>query len=190
MNIWIDGYEANVLQRLGSSQVAFELLKNLEKIDKKNNYTILLASPPMDDLPKERLGWRYQILKIKRFKTYIGIPHAIFTAKEKPDVVFSPTHYGPIISPAPRVIEVFDLSFLHFKKMFKLRDLLQLRFWTKISIKGAKHILTISQFSKKDIQKQYQIKNEDITVAYPGYNNEIFKQNKDIKNNSSIANPL
>ena len=35
MKIWIDGYEANVLQRLGSSQVAFELLKSLEKIDVK-----------------------------------------------------------------------------------------------------------------------------------------------------------
>jgi hypothetical protein len=30
--IWIDGYEANVPQRLGSGQVAFQLLKNLEHI--------------------------------------------------------------------------------------------------------------------------------------------------------------
>ena len=56
MRIWIDGYEANVPQRLGSSQVAFELLRNLEKIDKKNDYTILLPSPPLGDLPKMRFG--------------------------------------------------------------------------------------------------------------------------------------
>ncbi len=73
MNIWIDGFEANVEQRLGSSQVAFELLKNLEKIDHENEYTILLASSPMAGLPKDREGWKYKILKIKKFKTYIGI---------------------------------------------------------------------------------------------------------------------
>ncbi len=63
MRIWIDGYEANVKQRLGSSQVAFELLRGLEKIDKGNEYTILLPDSPLDDLPKERPGFTYKILK-------------------------------------------------------------------------------------------------------------------------------
>jgi hypothetical protein len=44
--IWIDGYEANVPQRLGSGQVAFQLLKNLEAIDHTNDYLILLPSDP------------------------------------------------------------------------------------------------------------------------------------------------
>ena len=80
MKIWIDGYEANIPQRLGSSQVAFELLRSLERIDRKNDYTILLPSPPLEDLPNERAGWRYKILKPKRLWTRIALPLALYSA--------------------------------------------------------------------------------------------------------------
>lgn len=174
MKIWIDGFEANVQQRLGSSQVAFELLKNLEKIDKKNNYTILLASSPMEDLPKERSGWKYKTLKIKKFKTYIALPLALFTAKEKPDLFFSPTHYTPVISPVKRVMTIFDLSYLRFPQYFKPRDLYQMKLWTKISVMQAEHVITISKSSRDDIMKFYGIDKQKITVAYPGYNSSTY----------------
>lgn len=187
MNIWIDGFEANVPQRLGSSQVAFGLLSSLEKIDRKNHYTILLASPPLPDLPKEREGWRYQTLKIKRFKTYLGIPQALWTSQEKPDLFFSPTHYGPISAPCRKIITIFDLSFLRFPEMFKKRDLYQLKLWTKISVRGADRIITISQSSKKDLEKYYRVSPSKITVAYPGYDSQIFHP---ISNKSKIESVL
>lgn len=181
MKIWVDGFEANVPQRMGSSQVAFELLRNLEKIDHKNEYTVVLASAPMEDLPQERPGWRYKILKIKRFKTYFALPLALFTAQDKPDVIFSPTHYTPIISPVKRVMMIFDLAYLRFEKYFKPRDLYQMKLWTKLSLKGAKHIITISNASQQDLIKYYDIDKSKITVSYPGYDQEIFHPIKDLK---------
>lgn len=174
MKIWIDGYEANVNQRLGSSQVAFELLRNLEKVDSKNEYTILLPSPPLDDFPKERLGWKYKIIKPKRLWTRIALPLALYTAKQKPNLIFSPTHYIPRFSPTKRITTIFDLSFLHFPEMFNQKDLWQLKNWTKFSAENADHIITISKFSKQDICKEYSLVKEKITVAYPGYDREKF----------------
>ncbi len=188
MRIWIDGYEANVVQRLGSSQVAFELLRNLEKldsdkigVDKKNDYLILLPSPPLGDLPKERLGWKYKILKPKRLWTRFVLPLALYSAKQKPDLIFSPTHYIPRFSPVKRVAVIFDLAYLHFPEMFNQKDLWQLKNWTNFSLENADHILTISNFSKKDIIKQYSYSPEKITVVYPGYDKEIFKPINDQK---------
>lgn len=177
MKIWIDGYEANVRQRLGSSQVAFELLKALERLDKKNEYTILLPSPPLDDLPKERVGWKYKILRPKIFWTKIALPLALFSTKEKPDIIFSPTHYIPRFCPQEikRIVTIFDLSFLHFEEMFTKKDLWKLKNWTKFSIENADHIVTISNFSKQDIIDQYKLDKSKITVAYPGFNKEKFK---------------
>lgn len=179
MKIWIDGLEANVPQRLGSSQVAFELLKNLEIIDKKNSYTILLPSPPMADLPRPRVGWKYKILKPRRLWTRIALPFALYTTKEKPDVFFSPTHYIPRFSPVKRVATVFDLSYLHFPHLFNKKDLWQLTNWTKFSINNASQIVTISNFTKSDIIKNYHINKDKITVAYPGYDSTAFKPLKD-----------
>lgn len=177
MNIWIDGYEANVLQRLGSSQVAFELLRNLEKIDYVNDYTILLPSSPLDDLPKERKGWKYKILRPRKLWTRIALPLALYSARKRADLFFSPTHYLPRFSPKglKKVVTIFDLSFLHFPEMFTKRDLWQLTSGTKFSAGNADHVITISNFSKKDISKQYGIKERKITTAYPGYDREKFQ---------------
>lgn len=175
MNIWIDGYEANVEQRLGSSQVAFELLKHFEKIDHKNEYSVILPAPPLGDLPKQRQGWSYKILKPKRFWTRIALPLALYTTRKKPDLIFSPTHYIPRFSPVKRVVTIFDLSFLHFPEMFTKKDLWQLKNWTKFSVENADHIITISNFSKQDIISRYGISKDKITVAYPGFNTDFFR---------------
>lgn len=174
MKIWIDGYEANVLQRLGSSQVAFELIKHLEIIDHNNDYTMLLPEPPLDDLPKERYGWRYKVLKPKRIWTKIALPLALYTSNIKPDLIFSPTHYIPRFSPIPRVVTIFDLSFLHFPEMFISKDLWQLKNGTKYSVENADHIITISNSSKKDIISEYKIDKDRMTVAYPGFNKKLY----------------
>ena len=182
MKIWIDGKEANQRDRVGSGQFAFEVIRNLEKIDsdkigvdKKNEYTILLPDPPLDDFPKERPGWKYKILRPGRLWTRIALPLALYSAKEKPDLIFSPTHYIPRFSPVKRVVSIFDLAYLHFPEMFKKQDLWQLKNWSKFSIKNADHIITISQYSKEDIIKNYGIKKNNITVAYPGYDRENFQ---------------
>lgn len=177
--IWIDGYEANVAQRLGSGQVAFELLKNIEMLDKKNDYLILLPSLPLSDLPKEREGWRYKILKPRKLWTRIALPLYLFGAKQKPDVFYSPTHYSPWFSPVKKVVTVFDLAYLRFPEMFEQKDLYQLTNWTKHSINTAEKIITISYSSKKDIIKYYKKDPKDITVCYPGYNEEVFHQVSD-----------
>src|SRR3989344_3755697 len=174
MRIWIDGYEANVGQRLGSSQVAFELIRHFERLDHQNNYTILLPDQPLGDLPKIRDGWQYKILKPRKLWTQIALPLALYTIKQKPDLIFSPTHYIPRFSPVKRIATIFDLSFLHFPESFLKKDLWQLKNWTKFSVQNADHIITISNFSKKDIVEQYGVDKNKITVSYPGCNSDIF----------------
>lgn len=188
MKIWIDGYEANVPQPLGSSRVAFELIKQLEKLDHVNNYTTLLPSSPLADFPPEREGFRYKILKPRRLWTSFTLPLALYTTKEKPDVIFSPTHYIPRFSPVKRVATIFDLAFLHYPEYFQKSDLWRLRQGTKFSAKNASHIITISHASKRDIINYYGIGEEKVTVAYPGYNADTVFNIDDKKKINNIKN--
>lgn len=177
MKIAIDGYEANVKERLGSSQWAYELINHLEKIDRKNEYVILLPSAPLDDLPRPRVNWTYKILKPKKFWTKIALPSELFLRQYKPDIFFSPTHYIPRFSPGKikKIATIFDLSFLHFPEMFEKGDLWKLKNGTKFSAQNADYIITISNFSKQDIISQYNLNKKKITVVYPGYDDEKFK---------------
>lgn len=178
-NIWIDGYEANVDQRVGSGQVAFELLRNIYELDTENNYTILLQSKPLGDLPKPRQNWSYRILRPAHFWTRLVIPAYYLLSKNKPDVILSPTHYVPAFVKAKKVALIFDLSFLRFPDMFKKGDLYKLKNWTKYSAKESAHIITISESSKKDILEFYKVSEKKITLAYPGYDEKVFKPVKD-----------
>src|SRR3990167_1030254 len=175
MKIVIDGYEANSLQRVGSSQVGFELIRNLEKLDKENNYTVVLHSQPQADLPEERDGFGYKILRPRQLWTRIALP--FFLYKQKPDLVFSPTHYGPKFAPVvtKRVITIFDLAYLYFPQMFTKGDLYKLTNWTKESVEKADQIVTISKSSKIDLIKLLNVDPHKITVACPGYDNQTYR---------------
>jgi len=51
MLIGIDGNEANIANKVGVGQYAFQLLWHLYQLDKKNNYLIYLKDQPATDLP-------------------------------------------------------------------------------------------------------------------------------------------
>jgi glycosyltransferase involved in cell wall biosynthesis len=173
IHLAIDGNEANVSQRVGSNAYAYELLWAFEELTASQSdieVTVLLARPGVKDLPKERDGWKYRIFGPSFFWTQFALPFHLFFKRQVYDVLFTPGHYAPRISSVPYVSSVMDLAFLYFPNQFRKSDLVQLREWTRYSVKHAKKIVAISQFTKHDIVKHYHQKPNKIVVAYPGLN--------------------
>ncbi len=171
MIIGIDGNEANIKNRVGVGQYAFNLLKNIYSLDQKNQYIIYLKDQPLSDLPKVRHNWTYKIFGPQKLWTKIALPFHLFTQKEKLDIFYSPSHYSPQFAPCPTIPTIHDLGYLQFKSQFTKKDFYQLTNWTKQSIKKSAHIVTVSNFSKTEIEKIYHINPEKITIAYNGVDN-------------------
>ncbi|MEO8581096.1 MAG: glycosyltransferase family 1 protein [Patescibacteria group bacterium] len=174
--IGIDGNEANVDNRVGSNVYAFELMKQIEEQTRNNAdfiFTIFLTNKPVQGMPEERTGWTYHWIKPKAFATQWGLPLALFKMRKELDLFFTPGHYAPRLCPIPYVSCVMDLGFLHFPRQFKLKDYWQLKLWTKYSVQKAKRIVAISEYTKQDLQKQYKIQPEKISVIYPAMNAQI-----------------
>lgn len=172
MIIGIDGYEANVSNRVGVGRYAFEILTHLYNLLKKRTeieVSVYLPDNPMPEMPPERTNWHYRVAGPKKLWTFFGLPLAIAEGKH-PDVFFSPTHYVPRFVRTPRVFSVMDLSYLVYPEMFKAKDLHQLVNWTKYSVRFAAKILTISEFSKNAIIKAYKVPENRVIVTYPGMN--------------------
>lgn len=123
MNIGIDGYEANIVQRVGIGQYAYQLLSAIYKLDLINQYTIFLPSKPLFDMPLTRKGWIYKIGHSGSLWTVRQLPRLIQTVKL--DRFFSPTHYCPWFVNLPKFISIMDLSYLEYPKMFKIKDIIQ-----------------------------------------------------------------
>lgn len=169
LRIAIDGNEANIVNRVGSNVYAFEILANLYQLVKNKpvEVTVLLANQPIKAMPAPTKKWRYEIVTPVKFWTQWALPIHLFINSEKYDVFFTPGHYAPRFSSVPYVSSVMDLAYIHFPEQFKRRDYLQLLNWTNYSVKRAKKVVAISQFTKNDIIKNYHKKDQDVVVAYP-----------------------
>ncbi len=169
MLIGIDGNEANVGEKVGIGEYAFELLKQFEQSRSKNlEFRIYLKNPPREEMPKEREGWRYRVIGPRRFWTQLALPLDLLFHRPRPNAFFTPTHYAPRFSPVPTAVSVMDVSYIHFPNLFKKSDLYQLKSWTAYSVKNAKIVFTISQASKNAIIKAYGINEAKVVVTYPG----------------------
>ncbi len=169
--IAIDGNEANIAQRVGSNAYAYELLLALEKSTATREdveVTILLTDEPLNDLPPERKGWKYKVFGPKALWTQFALPLHLYRHQKDYDVFYTPGHYGPRVSAVPYISSVMDLAFLYFPQQFKTKDFLQLKEWTRYSVKNAKKVIVISEHTKKDVMEQYGINASHIAVAYPG----------------------
>lgn len=197
MLIGIDGNEANIKERVGVNQYAFELLKNIHKLQEewKNRYNVIvyLSSRPQKDLPKENSGWKYKIIPGRKLWILTKLMPRLLFDKEKPDVFFTPSHYVPPISIVPRVCTIHDLGYLKFSGQFKKYDFWQLKYWTAISLFISKAIIAVSNSTKDDIVRHYPSVSHKITVTQHGYDKGRFNTNIDnndvrrVKNKYSIV---
>lgn len=166
MIIAIDGYEANQTKRVGIGEYSYQLLLHLHKLQKDITFRIYLPQIPLPDMPKETGHWQYKVRKPKKLWTFGALPINLLV--QRPDVIFSPTHYIPRFLSIPRVMSIMDLSFLTYPELFRAKDYYQLKNWTEYSVRHAKAIFTISEFSRDAIIKQYNYPADKVFVTYPG----------------------
>ena len=84
------------------------------------------------------------------------------------DVVFAPGYTAPILCPAPVVVAIHDVSFAAHPEWFPWREGLRRRTLTRLSALRAARVLTVSEFSKREIAGWLGIKAGKIDVIYEG----------------------
>lgn len=89
------------------------------------------------------------------------------------DLFISPDGYLSLTSDVKQIAVIHDLNFEHFPKDLPARDSRYLRNYFPKFAHKADHIITVSEFSKKDIIETYGIDSEKITVAYNGASDEF-----------------
>ena len=67
------------------------------------------------------------------------------------DVLFAPGYTGPLCCPVPMVVAIHDVSFAAHPEWFSWREGARRRSVTRLAARRAARILTISEFSKREI---------------------------------------
>ena len=178
MIIGIDGNEANILHRVGVNKYAFEILWGIYKLNEKlpdnHNLIVYLKNNPLPDLPKETKNFKYKIIEGGNFWLIKKLMPYLWKNPDKLDILFSPSHYTTPLLTIKRVCSIMDLGYLESSEQFEKKVFWQLKYWTAISVFVSKHILTISEASKKDIVRHYPFASSKIVVTHLGYESEKF----------------
>ena len=84
------------------------------------------------------------------------------------DVLFAPGYTAPLLCRAPVVVAIHDVSFAAHPEWFPWREGLRRRTLTRLAALRAARVLTISEFSKREITERLGIDVAKIDVIYPG----------------------
>ena len=84
------------------------------------------------------------------------------------DVWFAPGYTAPLRLRVPTVVAIHDLSFAAHPEWFGVREGMRRRWLTRQSASRASAIVTISEFSKRELMERLDVAEERIFVIPPG----------------------
>jgi glycosyltransferase involved in cell wall biosynthesis len=134
------------------------------------------------DLPPA--GWmgaeRVQVLKIPSLSrnnflwTNLSLTRQLKTRSF--DVFHSPGYTVPLWLPAPSVVTIHDISYAAHPEWYPYGNSAVRKTWYRLSARSADCILTVSEFSRREIMRVYGVPEEKIHVVSLGVDRRKFRK--------------
>ena len=164
MRIAIDAHSVGS-KLAGNESYATHLIEALADIDSLNQYVLYVTRPEATD----RFSNRWPNVQVRHTLPHTPIVRIPLTLsselRRNPVDVLHVQFTGPPFAPCPVVSTIHDLAFEHFPETFKRTSWMQLRLTVRNTAKTAAHIITVSEYSRRDIIETYNIGSERITVT-------------------------
>ncbi len=169
MKIAIDASRAFLHERTGIEEYSYQLIKHLRVPLKDHHVTLFLRRGTKEnidfDLPKK---WRAKELWSPRLWTYVRFSWALLL--RRPDKLLVPGHIVPPIHPKSTTVVIHGLEFEMHPEAYSRYEIFSMRRGIKNSCTWARNIICVSNNTKKDLIRLYNVPQDKIRVAYEGVN--------------------
>lgn len=168
LHIAIDGRELGG-RPTGVGRFLLEILKQWAATPLAHRFTVIAPFDPPPALTSlgSRFSWHVVPARVAGTRwEQIDLRKAL--RQDRPDVLFAPGYTAPIWSPCPVVLTVHDVSFCAHPEWFGAREGLRRRLLTRIAARRAHAVVTVSQFSSREIQRHLGVPANRIVVATHG----------------------
>jgi glycosyltransferase involved in cell wall biosynthesis len=88
--------------------------------------------------------------------------------RDAPDAFFAPQYTAPLMITAPTVVVLHDVSFAAHPEWFRIREGLRLRTLARLSAASAREVITVSEFSRREIVEHLRVEPQRIHVIPQG----------------------
>lgn len=162
----------------GVQRVAHEIMKELDKISKEKSLEIIILTPK-----NIIFNSLYENIKVKKVGILKGhlweqLELPIYSFLEK-GILLNLCNTAPIINTG--IVDIHDISFKVNPEFFSKKFSLYYKILIWILVRTSKKILTVSEFSKNEIIKYYNVSPKKIEIVYNSWEHILrFKEDFNI----------
>ncbi len=178
------GIDAHMLgDHSGGNESFYEGILKAFVPDKDKEY-FLFMKEGVDDTPYRD---RFNIVRFKSNKAFIRnfVELTALCIKYKLDVLHV-QYYIPFIRPCKTVVTIHDICFEHFDDIFEKSEFYRNKLLIPYAARHSDAVITVSEFSKKDISDTYNIDENKIAVAYNAVDSDFKILSKEKKKSSIV----
>jgi glycosyltransferase involved in cell wall biosynthesis len=157
----------------GTETYAAGLLHGLAEIDQRNEYVVFVNRESESWPLPQAVNFTRVVCPIRaagRASRYlfeqVRLPRLL--SQYHIDVVHSLGYVGPLVAPCSSVVTIPDLNYITLKHAMSGVKRTALRFFSIQSAQRANHVITISDFSKKEICRTIKLNPGKMTVTHLG----------------------
>jgi glycosyltransferase involved in cell wall biosynthesis len=165
------------------------LIRELMKIDKKNDYTIYITSKDEKEYNLGAPSFSVKVVPISHYSVNEQIKFLQILNKEKFDLVHFTNFNHPIFYSGKFVVTIHDLTIMLFPTINQQKSILKKFAFNSVmqnAVLKSEKIIAISEATKADVVKYLKGDSAKIKVIYEGIDNKYQIKNIDYKKNGII----
>lgn len=152
----------------GIARYVFQLLKGLSSSGQGHTYYVLVNQ----DTPLLNLTWPDHVKLVSLKSHWISLSEQteipIFLRKIKAHLFHAPSFVAPMLVPCKMIMTIHDLNHMVLPQFYTLFHQFYYQIIVRASIQRSQYILTVSHFSKREIERTLGLDANKIFVTYNG----------------------
>ncbi len=152
----------------GAGRYLSGLLHQWAAGDGLRRHELILYAPERLDVEPDSRGLAVRVIAggAGTWWEQVQLPRA--TATDHLDVFFAPAYTAPLRLRVPTVVAIHDVSFVAHPEWFRMREGIRRRLLTRQSATRARAVVTISEFSRRELIDRLGVPAARVHVIPPG----------------------
>jgi len=183
------GIDARLIAETGVGRYIRNLLRELSRIDDKNEYVIYLTSKSFSRFTLPGPRWKKVLADVHWHTVAEQFAMPKLFEKDHLDLVHIPYHNPPVLYRGRMILTIHDLTILHFSTgkattlPLPLYYLKRFGYWVELAVglTNATKIIAVSESTKREITDHFHVAESRIAVTYEGVDEGVKKPAAKIK---------